>query len=85
MFFALRRDNTHPESLRNSAILEKFFGEMEGQQNNVQVSGSQSSNSNVSVRSRRPPAPKFNTDMFDMSVDSDDGHETKPRKGQRGA
>ena len=58
---------------------------MESQQNNVQVSGSQSSNSNVSVRSRRPPAPKFNTDMFDMSVDSDDGHETKPRKGQRGA
>ena len=58
---------------------------MEGQQNNIQVSGSQSSNSNVSEKSVRPRVPKFDPNVYDMSVGSDDGHETKPRKGQRGA
>ena len=59
---------------------------MEGQQSNVQVSGNQSFNPEISVRPRIPRPPKnYDPNVYDMSVDSDDGHETKPRKGQRGA
>ena len=59
---------------------------MEGQQSNVQVSGNQSFNPEISVRPRIPRPPKnYDPNVYDISVDSDDGHDTRQRKGQRGA